>query len=525
MSAVPPSSRTESDALNTLSRAVIGSTEKLSIDELDAAICTLARGMNAFNSTLLRLVRDFDDRLGWAKWSFESCADWLAWRCGIGLSAAREKVRTAHALRDLPAIAAAFDKGRVSYSKVRALTRAADASNEEALLAFALDANAAQVEERCRQIRNARRDSVEEARRAWQRRTLSIFRNGSRGTMTISVEVPLDAGEIVARAIDRAVQVGDVARGPEFGGEGWHAQQADALVAVARAYLSGMTAEDVDDADDDDDAAGADDGAADAEDDSGRESSSDDMPGRDAGAGSASGAERQRGEGSGDSARNGGRRGAALRRHPRVPRAVAADHYQVVVHVDEAALRGSAGRSELPIETVRRLACDGSVTVVTENANGDPLNVGRRQRIVTVGLRRALWSRDRGCTFPGCRHRRYVEAHHVRHWVDGGETSADNTTLLCSHHHRLVHEGGLRVKRSADGELEFRRADGRAIPRCGYRVDDAAPDPIVLDGFEYRCGDGQMQPSAEGWLSALIVGRNPAARVREERASYQCRGG
>src|SRR6185295_13596945 len=87
-----------------------------SIDALDAAICTLAAKLNAETHRLLVLVRAFDDRMGWAKWSFRNCAEWLAWRCGISLSAAREKVRTAQALRSLPAMGAAFAEGRLSYS-------------------------------------------------------------------------------------------------------------------------------------------------------------------------------------------------------------------------------------------------------------------------------------------------------------------------------------------------------------------------------------------------------------------------
>ena len=88
------------------------------------------------------------------------CAEWLAWRCGISLSAAREKVRTAQALRTLPEISAAFADGRLSYSKVRALTRVAHIHDEDLLLAYALQATAAQVEERCRQIRNVTPESV-----------------------------------------------------------------------------------------------------------------------------------------------------------------------------------------------------------------------------------------------------------------------------------------------------------------------------------------------------------------------------
>ena len=71
--------------------------------------------MNADSYRMLVLVREFDDRFGWKKWSFKSCAEWVAWRCGICSSAAREKVRAAHALRSLPAISAAFEQGRLSY--------------------------------------------------------------------------------------------------------------------------------------------------------------------------------------------------------------------------------------------------------------------------------------------------------------------------------------------------------------------------------------------------------------------------
>ena len=94
-------------------------TDDRSVDELDAAIGRLVRQMNADSYRMLVLVREFDDRFGWKKWTFKCCAEWLAWRSSISLSAAREKVRTAHALRALPAIAAAFAEGRLSYSKVQ----------------------------------------------------------------------------------------------------------------------------------------------------------------------------------------------------------------------------------------------------------------------------------------------------------------------------------------------------------------------------------------------------------------------
>jgi hypothetical protein len=400
-----------------------------SIDDLDVAIRRLANGINAQSYRFLVLVREFDDRFGWVKWSCRSCAEWLAWRCDLSVSAAREQLRTAHALRGLPAISAAFADGRLSYSKVRALTRAAHLHDEDLLLAYALEATAAQVEERCRQIRNVAPESADEAQRSWKRRSLSIWRNATNGTLRITVELPIEEGEVIARAIERAVETGDVATAPELGEQSWYAQQADALVAVAKTYLEGSPSE----------------------------SSS------------------------------------------------AADHYQVVVHVDEQSLRGGVGRSDLPIDTIKRLTCDGSVLAIVEDVNGTPLDVGRRKRTVSTALKRALWSRDRGCTFPGCANKRYVHAHHVHHWVDGGETSADNLTLLCSYHHRLLHEGGYRIASDANGDRYFRRPDGRAIPRCGYRLGD-----VLDDGVEVAALCGDENTSAEAWLAAVVNGRNAA---------------
>src|SRR5690606_26196459 len=147
------------------------------------------------------LVREFDDRFGWSRWGFRSCAEWLAWRCELSLSAAREKLRTAHALRRLPAISKAFAEGRLSYSKVRALTRVAQAQDEDLLLEYALRSTAARVEGRCRRLRSVAREAVGDARRARARRSLSVWRKPERGTLVISVEVPTEDGEVIVKAI------------------------------------------------------------------------------------------------------------------------------------------------------------------------------------------------------------------------------------------------------------------------------------------------------------------------------------
>lgn len=124
---------------------------------------------------------------------------------------------------------------------------------------------------------------------------------------------------------------------------------------------------------------------------------------------------------------------------------------QVVVTIDfdtlKDAVRG-AGRTlageVLSPAAVRRLACDASVIPMVLGGQGQPLDVGRSRRLVSPALLAALWVRDKRCTFPGCgRPPRWCDAHHLRHWADGGHTSLLNLTLLCGHHHTYVHQRDL----------------------------------------------------------------------------------
>jgi hypothetical protein len=131
----------------------------------------------------------------------------------------------------------------------------------------------------------------------------------------------------------------------------------------------------------------------------------------------------------------------------------------VVVHVDERVLAadGEGGcelenGSALAPETARRLACDASV-----------VRNGRKSRTIPPSMRRALRARDGGCRFPGCTERRFVDAHHIEHWACGGRTDMSNLVQLCRRHHRLVHEGGFRIRRGANGTLAFHRPDGRLV--------------------------------------------------------------
>jgi len=409
--------------------AISAENRRLSIDELEHGIVKFAARINAASYELLILVRQFDERAGWLKWGLANCAEWLHWRCDLSMSTAREKVRVAHALKTLPAIAAAFSSGELSYSKVRPLTRVAGADNEDALLAFAVKTTASRVEERCRELRCGKAESVNEANRAYASRSLRIHRDAERGTMTITVELPLETGELLQKALDRA-RDSTASQTPELVHEPWSARQADALVVIANDYLSG--------------------------------------------------------------------KGAAS--------ACTTDNYQVTVHVDRSALANGNGngRSSLPIASVKRLCCDGDVVAIVENEEGEPLSVGRKTRIVPTAIKRALRARDRGCLFPGCHHQRFVDAHHIKHWSAGGETCLDNLMLLCSRHHRLVHEGGFRIERDYQNRWFFKRPDGRAVPGCGYQAQDMIDDGSGDDSSEFSSAINN--PSAEGFLAAITPG-------------------
>jgi len=356
----------------------------LQLDDLEHQIITLSARINASEHQFLVLLAEFDLRHGWKAWGCTDCAAWLNLRCGIVPGTAREKVRTARALMTLPLISGSFAEGDLSYSNVRALTRVATPANESDLLEFALGATASQVEQRCRQMRNGDRDvSSRDANRIHQSRWLSRTRNAD-GSMSFSIDLPGEQGELVMKAIEFALSEEQIVNN-----ESLFARQADALVSVAKSYLS--------------------------DDQRGRSSSS--------------------------------------------------DHYQVIVHVDESALKNEGGQSDLPVESVRRLTCDGSMVPVVRDESGEPLDVGRKHRTVHPSLKRALLARDKCCRYPGCSHDRFVDAHHVKHWADGGETSPANLILLCGAHHRMVHEEGFRIEKNFQGNWLFRRPDGRAIPQ------------------------------------------------------------
>ena len=120
--------------------------DTMPLERLEAEITTLAGHLAAGECRWLQLIAEYDRRGGWEQWGCHSAVQWLGWHCGLDGRAAREKLRVGHALVELPLITEEFAAGRLSYSKVRALTRIATPMNEADLVMLAQHATAAQVD-------------------------------------------------------------------------------------------------------------------------------------------------------------------------------------------------------------------------------------------------------------------------------------------------------------------------------------------------------------------------------------------
>ena len=376
----------------------------LPLDLLEREITLLAGHLNAANYRLLTLLAEFERRGGHVGVGLQSCAHWLSWKCGIGLVAAREKMRVARALGELPKVREAMRRGSLSYCMARAITRVATPENEEYLLYIAESGTVSHLERLVRLYRkNDRAKELAEhnARRA-ERRLRCYFDED--GCLVVQGRLDPEQGALVMKALQAA---GDALReaerdsreaceAPDPSREGYPARQADALALLSETFMV----------------------------------------------------------------------------HGAAPLATGERHV-VMVHVDEQVLRDEAadGRchvedgSVLPPALVRRLCCDGGLVAIVEGGNGVALDVGRKTRAVPAALRRALHARDQGCRFPGCTNTRFVDAHHVEHWVHGGETKLSNLVELCRRHHRFVHEHGFSIQQDGD-QVRFVRPNGRVVPNA-----------------------------------------------------------
>ena len=208
------------------------------VERLGEQIAELAAQIHAATYQLLVMIREFDEREGWD--GFASCAHWLNWRAGIGLGAAREKVRVARALAGLPSLSAEMEKGLLSYSKVRALTRVANDATEEELLELARAGTAAHVEKLVRAWRRADRlAEAEEEERRHQSRGLRAWVDED-GMVVVRGRLTPEAGAALMKALQAAgeklYQAADEERRGEVSAE---QRRADALGLVAESALEG----------------------------------------------------------------------------------------------------------------------------------------------------------------------------------------------------------------------------------------------------------------------------------------------
>lgn len=168
------------------------------------------------------------------------------------------------------------------------------------------------------------------------------------------------------------------------------------------------------------------------------------------------------------------------------------DRATVVVNVDLGTLREGRGVGEessgglLTSDVLKRIVCDSRLQPILRGNDGSVVGIGRVLRTAPPWIRRVLDKRDRGCRFPGCTNTRFIDAHHIKAWTDGGSTDLENLVLLCRAHHRLVHRKSLMLRGSPNGEIGFVDTEGRSI----------------------WAGPRGLEPQVEEWLWDDLLGQD-----------------
>ncbi|CAN5907717.1 HNH endonuclease signature motif containing protein [soil metagenome] len=376
-------------------------------DALGERIATYAAHIDAAIHSLLTSLRTFDEGGGWATHGARTCAEW-AWRLHWSAATAREHLRVATRLGTLPRIDDALRRGELSYSKVRAITRVATRANEEALLIDARYSTGNQLEQIVHKYASVLRRQRPTAREDEQRRRVSRT-DLDDGMVRIDAVLHPEEAQVVWAALSRlaADKLAQKHAGEDTRlAEAALAKQARGDSTEREETLTGER----------------------------------DFERR---------IERWNGKVIAFS-----RADALVEMADQVVRGIRPERSptELVVTVSADVLNGSnkdaapiasgADGTCLSIDTVRRLACDCDVVVMRENSDGKTLDVGRKTRAIPAAIWRALLKRDQTCRFPGCCNRAYVHGHHLQPWAMGGETKLGNLLLVCSFHHRFVHEYG-----------------------------------------------------------------------------------
>lgn len=403
--------------------AVAGSVQSASVglaavvtERLEAEICELSGQIAAATARLVLLIAEYDDRQGWAQWGCRSAAHWLSWKCGVGMHAAREKLRVGHALAALPLIRASFERGELSYSQVRAITRIAGSHNEAALVDIARASTAHQLDRLVAATAKAQHIwDVGFAAAQLADRSLCPGFDYDRVMYTAKVVLCPDDGRMFTTALGLAAKQLKAERGVVGPDSTREQLLADALMVLVSSFLATGRAE----------GTGTDDYRTvvftdeDVIDPSHPHHCSD---------------------GTDCTAHGGGAFDSPRRQAPRA-------HFE--------------GGAMLSAETIRRIWCDTTVLRV-ELRDGVIVEIEEPGRIISAALRRALGLRDGQCRFPGCCAKR-VDAHHIRYRRHKGPTTLENLLSLCRFHHKLVHQGGYTIGGGGDGELRFYDPRGRQL--------------------------------------------------------------
>jgi hypothetical protein len=448
------------------------SLSHLTTEELADGICRRAGQIAAAEAEQLTWIGEFDERGGWAGVGMLSCAHWLSWKISLSPGAARERVRVAARLRELPAVAEVFGQGEMSWTQVRAITRVARPDDGIDWVEIARSTSGAQIEKLVRGIRRAQ--TVEEAkedceRAAWLVRTRKSYDSDGNLVMTIYakaevapvVEAALDAKraelereqatEDVPAETPQASSGEDVPAGTPEASSG-AAVPAEMPVALRGEVIpaetpAGLRGEDV--------PAGTSEPCCKEHRRRSRWGSADDVcavPRPKVTDGDALLAIAQdalcRAQPSADLARR--------------------NRYRLKADVDPLSGWGRLRDGELLppsslTAVMKSLPGRGGAVRLRPFTVADlrRFDLGRDQREVSANLRELLGTVDgERCRFPGCTRHKKLHGHHVVYWSEGGPTDFGNLVLLCSRHHTLVHSQDFRLVLHPDRRLEVWTADG-----------------------------------------------------------------
>jgi len=439
----------------------------LTTPALEDELVSLAGHLTAAHCRWLLLLAEFDARDGWGGPGMRSCAHWLAWRVGMSVRTALDQLRVARALATLPAITSSFAEGRISYSKVRAITRIATPETEQPLLELALAGTAGHVE---RVVRLTRQASARPDVEGSQRSVRWYF--DDEGCLLLTARLPAEQGAALVATLNTLVDELDrnpAQRSAERGQPGTSPGNSAQRSAERGQPSSGANT----------------------------------PPTIPAPTMAARHAEPMQ-----------VRRADAL---VAMATGLRPTNAEVVVHLDvdrhEAQVERGPG---VPVSTAERLACDARVRPLLRDRRGNPLYLGRTRRLVSKTLLAAVRFRDdHQCRFPGCTHTRWLHAHHIRHWLRGGGTDIDNLVMLCEFHHQLVHDHGFQV-RGRGTRLRFIAPNGQQIPPAGPPTEGTSRTLVELSNSRGG-GKDSLTPTWAGErldptsiLMRLLPERRPA---------------